>query len=66
MTRPVNIKIDRLVLPASERGREAQFRAALENRLAAELGGQAVPGEASGLADRTATAIAAKVRGAQS
>lgn len=66
MTPPLNIVIDRLVLPAGEWGREEQFRAAFARRLAAELGEQATPEPAGDPAARAASAVATKVRGAQS
>jgi hypothetical protein len=66
MSRPVKIMIDRLVLPAGERGREAQFRAAFESQLAAELAGRAAPVPDGDTAARAASAVASKVRGAQS
>ena len=64
MTRPTEIRIDRLVLPASEAGRAEAFRAALERGLAERLGGGAGAGTASGdhpLAERTAQTLAARI-----
>ena len=62
MSRPTEIRIDRLVLPASERHRAEAFRAALTQSLGAELGhGSELPsGNAS--ADRAAQAVAAAAR----
>lgn len=62
MSRPIELRIDRLVLPATERHRADAFRAALARSLGAELGtGDAVPsGEPS--ADRAARAIADRAR----
>lgn len=62
MTRPTEIRIDRLVLPASERHRADAFRAALTQSLGAELGhgSQGPSGDAS--ANRAAQAVAAAAR----
>jgi hypothetical protein len=57
MTRPTEIRIDRLVLPASERHRTDAFRAALERGLAREFGGGG-PGSTGHLtAEKAARAI---------
>lgn len=64
MTRPTEIRIDRLVLPASERNRAEAFRAALTQSLGAELGQGAASKSGIAAADKAAQAIAAKVRGA--
>lgn len=64
MTRPTDIRIDRLVLPASERHRTEAFRAALERGIAARLGG--VPEAAGGdhpLAAQTAHAVTLRIQG---
>ena len=62
MTRPTEIRIDRLVLPASERHRTAAFRAALEHSLVSRLGGgDASAPPQSPLAKRTASTVAARI-----
>ena len=61
MTRPTEIRIDRLVLPASERHRAAAFRTALEHSLAGRLGGDAAPAPQSPLVERTASTVAARI-----
>ena len=64
MTRPTDIRIDRLVLPASERHRAEAFRAALEQGIAARLGGGAhAPGGENPLAARTAQAVVRRIQG---
>ncbi|MCW4460948.1 hypothetical protein OK349_04460 [Sphingomonas sp. BT-65] len=64
MTRPTDIRVDRLVLPASERHRAEAFRTALEQGLAARLGGAPQPaGGDHPLAARTAQAIARRIQG---
>ena len=62
MSRPTEVRIDRLVLPASERHRADAFRAALTQSLGAELGhgDDGLSGNAS--ADRAAQAVAAAAR----
>lgn len=61
MTRPIEIRIDRLVLPASERHRAAAFRTALEQSLAGRLGGDAAASPQSLLVERTASMVAARI-----
>ncbi|WP_343519442.1 hypothetical protein [Sphingomonas sp.] len=64
MTRPTDIRIDRLVLPAGERHRAEAFRAALEQGIAARLGGTSeVPGGQNPLATRTAQAVVRRIQG---
>jgi hypothetical protein len=60
MTRPTEIRIDRLVLPASEAGRAAAVGGALERSLAARLEGGAGPG-GDPLTERIARAVAARI-----
>lgn len=62
MTRPIEIRIDRLVLPAGERHRADAFRTALAQSLAAELeAGNAARGGVPA-ADRAARTIAERAR----
>ena len=64
MTHPTDIRIDRLVLPASERHRAEAFRAALEQGIAARLGGAPETGGGDHpLAARTAEAVARRIQG---
>lgn len=63
MTRPTDIRIDRLVLPASERHRADAFRTALEQGIAARLGGAPEAAGGNPLAARTADAVARRIRG---
>ncbi len=65
MTGPREIRIDRLVLPASQAHNAAAFRAALERGLAAQTSGAPVPSSSVPLADRTAAAVAARIAGAK-
>ena len=62
MTRPTEIRIDRLVLPASERHRADAFRAALERGLGAEFGGNGAGSSGDRRADRAARAVARRAR----
>lgn len=62
MTRPTEIRIDRLMLPASERHRTAAFRTALEQGLASRLGGgDTAASPESALVERTASTVAARI-----
>lgn len=62
MTRLTEIRINRLVLPASERHRAEAFRAALERGLAGEFGGGEQCSTGHPLADRAARAIGERAR----
>lgn len=62
MTRPAEIRIDRLVLPAGDRHRADAFRAALERGLSAEFGGEAAGPSGDPRADRAARAVAERAR----
>lgn len=62
MTRPTEVRIDRLVLPASERHRAEAFRAALTQSLAAELGHGSEGPSTDPTANRAARAVAGTVR----
>lgn len=63
MTRPLSIKIDRLVLPAKEAGRQNEFAAQLKAGIASRIDPATQSTPPSGtLADRTAAAVARKVK----
>jgi hypothetical protein len=62
MTRPTEIRIDRLVLPASERHRADAFRAALERGLVGEFGGGVQGSTGHPLADQAARAIGERAK----
>jgi hypothetical protein len=62
MTRPTEIRIDRLVLPASESRRAEAFRAALERGLVGEFGGGVQASAGHSLADQAARAIGKRAR----
>ena len=63
MTRPVSIKIDRLVLPAREAGRQSEFAAQLRAGIASRIDPAAQSAAPSdNLADRTAAAVARQVK----
>jgi hypothetical protein len=62
MTRPTEVRIDRLVLPASERHRADAFRAALTQSLSAELGHGGEAPSTNPTANRAAQAVAAAAR----
>ena len=62
MTRPTEIRIDRLVLPASERHRADAFRAALAQSLSGEFGGTGASPSGNPAADRASRAVAERAR----
>lgn len=67
MTRPVSIKIDRLVLPASETARAGEFATRLKAGIASRIDPAAQSAPSSGtLADRTAAAVAQQVKAVKS
>ena len=65
MTCPTEIRIDRLVLPASERNRTEAFRTALIQDLAARFGSESAAGARPPLVARTANAVAQRIKGQQ-
>lgn len=62
MSGPTSIRIDRLVLPASQSRHAASIGPALERSLAAQVEGQPAPGS-DGLAERVARAVAVRIKG---
>ena len=66
MSRPVNIVIDRIFVPAGEGSDSSIFRDVLKSRLNSELGGGTGQAVGDVRADRAARAIAETVKGIQS